>query len=153
MAAGDPISAVKITKEKMRLFPLILGTWNVHKLVDKAGIGKPQRTVLIGSELASYNMKIAALNEIQLRREGGLFEWDTGYTFGVEKKSEECHEAGISFAVKMEFLGKPAGLPKGRYNWIMNMKPPTFAWEKVYYHCQCPCSNHDQSKRREGQIL
>ena len=71
------------------------GVWNVRTLLDCAGTDRPdRRTALIASELARYNIEIAALSETRLAEEGQLSEWSAGYTFfwigrGQDKRREE----------------------------------------------------------------
>ena len=84
-------------------------------LLDRDELNKPQRrTALVASELARYNIDIAALSETRLAGEGELCERGSGYTFFWSGRlPEEKREAGIDFAVKSTLANKLADPPKG----------------------------------------
>ena len=58
---------------------------------------RPQsRTALVGRELDRYKVKIVALSETRLAKEGLLKEVGADYTFFWSgRKKEEWHEAGV----------------------------------------------------------
>ena len=98
----------------------------VRTLLDRNNPDRPQRrTALIASELARYNIDIAALSETRLAGEGVLCERGTAYTFfwggrGPEKR----REAGVGFAVRTTLVGKLAASPKGVNDRLMMMRLP-----------------------------
>ena len=110
----------------MRITPLILGAWNVRTLQDKDGAERPQRrTALVSSELARYNIDIAALSETRLPGEGELCELGAGYTFFWSGRDvDERREAGVGFAIKTALVNKLVGLPKGVNDRLMVLKFP-----------------------------
>ena len=61
----------------------VVASWNVRTPQD-TGFGARRRTALIASELARYDIDIAALDETRLFDEGSLVEIGTDYTFFLE---------------------------------------------------------------------
>ena len=80
-SAGIPFSGRK-QKRKTKVIPLKIGACNVRTLMDSAGSDRPQRrTALVGRELASYGIEIAALIETRFAEIGEIKEVGAGYTF------------------------------------------------------------------------
>ena len=90
----------KLTKK------LKVACWNVRTLLDSAASNRPiRRTAVIASELARYDIDIAALSETRLADEGCLQEVGQGYTFywkGLPADQRRIH--GVGFAVKTSLL-------------------------------------------------
>lgn len=109
-----------------------IAAWNVRTLLDRDVSERPQRrTALIASELARYNIDIAALSETRLAGEGELCERGAGYTFFWNGRGpEERREAGVGFAVKTTLVGKLAGPPKGVSDRLMTMRLPLSRGQK-----------------------
>ena len=106
-----------------KIIPLRIETWNVRTLMDSAGSDRPQRrTALVGRELERYGIQIAAPNENRFADVGEIKEVGAGYTFWSGRKSEERREAGVSFAIKTELVGKLSGLPKGINDRLMTLR-------------------------------
>ena len=76
--------------------------------MDSAGSDRPQRrTALVGRELGRYGIETAALSETRLAEIGEIKEVGACYTFCWSgRKSEERHEAGVGFAIKLYLVGK-----------------------------------------------
>ena len=106
--------------------PLILGTWNVRTLLDRAGTDRPERrTALVARELARYRVQIAALSETRFADEGQLTEVQAGYTFFWSgRKEDERREAGVGFAIKSSLVSKLAAPPKGINDRLMTVRLP-----------------------------
>ena len=74
-------------KQKEKIKPLTLGTWNVRNLLDRKDKRKntdfrpERRTALVSKELSSYNLDVAALSETRLTDKGELEEVASGYPF------------------------------------------------------------------------
>ena len=100
--------------------------------MDNNRTDRPERrTALIASELARYNIDIAALSETRLAGEGELCERGAGYTFFWSGRGpEERREAGVGFAVKISLVSKMVGVPKGVNDRIMTMRLPLTHGEK-----------------------
>ena len=94
--------------------------------MDSATSDRPQRrTALVGRELGRYGVQIAALSETLFADVGEIKELGAGYSFFWSgRKSEERREAGLSFAVKTELVGKLSGLPKGINGALMTLRFP-----------------------------
>lgn len=77
-------------------------SWKVLTLLDRDNSDRPQRrTALIASELARYNIDIAALSETRLAGEGELCKRGASYTFFCCGRGlAERREAGGGFPVK-----------------------------------------------------
>jgi len=120
------------TKKKTRIIPLKLGTWNVRTLLDRDISDRPQRrTALIASELARYNIDIAALSETRFAGEGELCERGSGYTFFWSgRDAEQKRESGVGFAVRTSLVNKLDGLPKGVNDRLMTVRLPLFHGRK-----------------------
>ncbi len=105
---------------------LNIATWNVQTLLDRNESSRPQRrTALIASELARYNIDIAALSETRLAGAGEFCEHGTGYTFFWSGRlPEERREAGVGFAVRTKLVSKLAGPPKGIDDRLMFIRLP-----------------------------
>ena len=104
-AGGDPTSCGRNNKkasQKLRVTPLKLATWNVRTLLDRDDSVRPQRrTALVATDLAKYDIDIAALSETRFSGVGELTERGAGYTFFWSRRGpEERCEAGVGFAVK-----------------------------------------------------
>lgn len=71
-------------------------------LMETFGSKRPERrTVLVGRELARYNVDIAALSETQLADTEKVTEVGTGYTFFWSWRGQEVRcDAGVGFAIK-----------------------------------------------------
>lgn len=84
-----------------------LGSWNVRTLLDRYTTDRPKRrTALIESELARYNIDIAALSETRMAGESELCERGAGYTFFWSGRgAEERRDAGVGFAIKTTLAG------------------------------------------------
>lgn len=106
--------------------PVTFGAWNVRTLMDRAGTDRPERrTALIASELARYNVQIAALSETRLAEEGQLTEQSAGYTFfWIGRGQDERREAGVGFAIKSNLVSKLAAPPKGINDRLMTARLP-----------------------------
>ena len=84
--------------------PLVVASWNVRTL-QVMGLGARRRIALIASELARYNIDIAALSETRLPDEGSLVEMGTGCTFfwsDLPTVARRIH--GVGFAVRTALL-------------------------------------------------
>ena len=103
-----------------------LGAWNVRTLMDRAGTDRPERrTALVASELARYNVHIAALSETRFAEEGQLTEHSAGYTFfWIGRGLDERREAGVGFAIKTNLVSKLAAPPKGINDRLMTVRLP-----------------------------
>ena len=85
---------------------LTIGTWNVRTLLDNPTADRPdRRTALVATELARYNVDVAALCETRFAEEGSLTEKGPGYTFFWSGRSQdERREAGVCFAIKSDLV-------------------------------------------------
>ncbi len=103
-----------------------MATGNVRTLLDRNESSRPQRrTELISSELARYNIDMAALSETRLAGEEEICERGTDYTFFWSRRlPEERREAGVGFAVCTTLVRKLAGPPKGVKDRLMIMRLP-----------------------------
>ena len=62
------------------MIPLTIGTWNVHKLIDRDGSDIPQcRTALVGIELGKCKIAITVVGEAHLAEVGKFKESVTDY--------------------------------------------------------------------------
>ena len=79
---GYPTCGLKKHKinSSIKRRPLVFASWNVRTLHD-TGLGAQRRTALIASELARYNIDIAALCNTRLPDEVTLMEMGTGCKF------------------------------------------------------------------------
>ena len=98
----------------------------MRTLLDRAGTNRPERrTALIASELARYNVQIAALSETRFADEGQLTEQTSGYTFfWIGRGQDERREAGVGFAIKSNLVSKLANPPKGINDRLMTARLP-----------------------------
>ena len=98
----------------------------MRTLLDRAGTYRPERrTALIASELARYNVQIAALSETRLPGEGQLSEQSAGYTFfWIGRGQDERREAGVGFAIKSNMVNKLSAPPKGINDRLMTVRLP-----------------------------
>ena len=80
---------------------------------------------MVATELARYNIDIAALSETRLADVGELRERGSGYTFYWSgRSSEERRESGVGFAIKTALVNKLTDIPKGVNDRLMTMKMP-----------------------------
>ena len=98
----------------------------MRTLLDRAGTNRPERrTALIASELARYNVQIAALSETRFADEGQLTEQSSGFTFfWIGRGQDERREAGVGFAIKSNLVNKLAAPPKGINDRLMTLRLP-----------------------------
>ena len=118
--------AVINSTHRLRKQPMVIGSWNVRTLLDSKSSGRPQRrTALVASELARYNVDIAALSETRLPDSGQLAEAGQGYTFFWSgRRSSERRESGVGFAIKSELASKLAKLPEQISDRLMTLRLP-----------------------------
>ncbi|KAF7246210.1 Craniofacial development protein 2 [Varanus komodoensis] len=128
VAGGDPILCGRTTKlqtkQKSKVTPLTIGTWNVRTLQDNPSADQPERrTALVARELARFNIDIVALCETRLANEGQLTETGGGYTFfWCGRSSDEHRESGVGFVVQNHLVPLLASLPKGVNDRLMTMQ-------------------------------
>ena len=92
---------------KINYKDLNIASWNVQTLLnDTCTFGR--RTAIIGTELAKYNIDIAALSETRIAgKDQVIEEKGAGYTFFTTGKPEgETRMAGTGFAIKNCLLSK-----------------------------------------------
>ena len=94
--------------------------------MDRAGSDRPQRrTALVGRELGSYGIEIAALSETRFAEIGEIKEVGPGFTFFWSgRKTEERRAAEVGFAIKSDLVGKLTGLPNGINDRLMTLRLP-----------------------------
>ena len=131
--------------------PLKLATWNVRTLLDRDDSVRPQRrTALVATELARYDIDIAALSETRFSGEGELTERGAGYTFFWSGRGpEERREAGVGFAVKSSLVSKLTSPPNGVNDRLMTMRLPLSHGQKfaTLVSCYAPTmTNPDEVK-------
>nr|XP_014348724.1 PREDICTED: craniofacial development protein 2-like [Latimeria chalumnae] len=104
----------------------MLGAWNIHTLMDKDNVPRPERrTALIARELAHYNIDIAALSETRLAGEGSTEERGDGYTFFWKGKAEsEGRIHGVGLTIKTSLLKRLPDLPIGLNECLMTLRFP-----------------------------
>ena len=92
--------------------------------MDSAGSDRPpRRTALVGRELGRCGIEIAALSETRFAEIGEIKEVGAGYTFFWSgRKTDKRREAGVSFAIKSDLVGKLTGLPNGINDRLMTLR-------------------------------
>ncbi|VDM03237.1 unnamed protein product [Schistocephalus solidus] len=98
-----------------RVSPLTPAAWNVRSLLENRRSNRPERrTALVARELARYKVDIAALSETRFYEQGQLEEVGPGYTFFWSGRPKaERRDAGVSFAIRNEIMGRLPRLPQG----------------------------------------
>ena len=113
--------------KRTRRQAMVIGSWNVRTLLDTKNLSdRPERrTALVASELARYNVDVAALSETRLPETGQLTEPGQGYTFFWSgRQSSERREAGVGFAIKSELARKLVKLPECISDRLMTLRLP-----------------------------
>ena len=94
--------------------------------MDAANSNLPRRrTALVASELARYNIDIAALSETRLPDNGTLIEEGEGYTFfwqGLPSEENRIH--GVGFAIRSPLLKGIPSTPIGISERLMTWRVP-----------------------------
>ncbi|GFS03562.1 endonuclease/Exonuclease/phosphatase family [Elysia marginata] len=126
-AGGNPITAVKTTRrKKIKLAPINFGAWNVRTLLNNAQANRPERRtalVLVGRELARYNVDTTALSVTRFAEDGQLRKLPAVYTFCWSGRAkEDRREAGVGFAVKNALVSKLTSLRTGVNDRLMTLK-------------------------------
>ena len=103
---------------------LTIAQWNVRTLIDREAADRPERrTALVATELAKYNIDIAALCETMFS-ESDSFN-DLEYSFFWSGKPEgERREAGVGLAIKKDIVTKLTEMPRPVSDRIMTMRLP-----------------------------
>nr|VZI52094.1 unnamed protein product [Spirometra erinaceieuropaei] len=91
-----------------------------------AGSNRPERrTALVARELARYKVDIAALSETRFSEQGQLEEVAAGYTFFWSGRPRaERRNAGVSFAIRNDIVGRLPCLPQGINDRLMSLRLP-----------------------------
>ena len=105
---------------------IILRTWNVRTLLNRAITSRPERgTVLVTRELQRYWVDIAALNETRIADEGSLREEGGDYTiFWKGKPQAEDWIHSVGFAIRTALLRSMPVLPVGINERLMKLCIP-----------------------------
>ena len=103
---------------------LVVGAWNVRKLLDRFGIDRPEkRTVLEGKELSRYNVDLTALSATRLADQGQLTETSCGYTFcWIGRPAHQLRTAGVGYAISNSVPPKLENLQKGINERLMTLR-------------------------------
>ena len=111
-------------KRRRRRHLLTIAQWNVRTLLGQEGTDRPERhPALVATELAKYNINIAALCETRFSESGSLN--DLEYSFFWSGKPEgERREAGVGFAIKKDIITKLTEMPRPVSDRIMTMRLP-----------------------------
>ena len=114
MADWSPNSAVESNIMK-------LGSWNVQTLMDSDT--HPERMmVIVGHELAKYDVAIADLSETRRADTRSLKEVGASYTFywcGKLENEQRIH--GVGFAIRNDIASGLSSVPKGFSEQIMTL--------------------------------
>nr|VZI42019.1 unnamed protein product [Spirometra erinaceieuropaei] len=109
-----------------RVSPLTLAAWNVRSLLDNPRSNRPERrTALVARGLARYKVNITALSETRFSEQGQLEEVGAGYTFFWSGRPKaERRDAGVSFAIRTDIVGRLTSLPQGINDRLMSIRLP-----------------------------
>ncbi|BHF67914.1 hypothetical protein SprV_0301094300 [Sparganum proliferum] len=115
-----------LQKKTGRLSPLTLAAWNVRSLLDNPRSNQPgRRTALVDRELARYKVDIAALSETRFSEQGHLEEVGAGNTFFWSGRPRaERRDAGVTFAIRKDIVGRLSCLPQGINDRLMSVRLP-----------------------------
>nr|VZI21047.1 unnamed protein product [Spirometra erinaceieuropaei] len=113
-----------------RVSPLTLAEWNVRSLLDNPRSTRPERTALVPRELAHYKVDIAELRETRFYEQGQLEKVGAGYTFFWSgRRRPERRDAGVTFAILNDIVGRLASLPQGINDHLMNLRLPLLGYK------------------------
>ena len=103
---------------------MTIAQWKVRTLLDREAADRPERcTALKATELAKYNIYIAALCETRFSESGSLN--DLEYSFFWSGKPEgERKAAGVGFAVKKDIVTMLTEMPRPVSDNIVTMRLP-----------------------------
>nr|VZI32969.1 unnamed protein product [Spirometra erinaceieuropaei] len=109
-----------------RVSPLTLAARNVRSLLDNPRSNRPERrTALVARELACYKVHIAALSETRFSEQGQLEKVGAGYTFFWSGRPRaERRDAGVTFAIRNDIVGRLPCLPQGINDRLMSLRLP-----------------------------
>ncbi|VDM05793.1 unnamed protein product [Schistocephalus solidus] len=80
---------------------------------------------LVARELARYKVDIAALSETRFSEQGQLEEVGAGYTFFRSGRPKaERRDAGVTFAIRNDIVGRLPCLPQGINDRLMSLRLP-----------------------------
>nr|VZI37402.1 unnamed protein product [Spirometra erinaceieuropaei] len=98
---------------------------------DNPGGNQPERsTALMAWELAHYKVDIAALSETRFSEQGQLEEMGAGYTFFWRGRPRaKRREAGVTFAIRNDIVGRLPCLPRGISDRLMSLRFPLWGGE------------------------
>ncbi|BHF76369.1 hypothetical protein SprV_0501946700 [Sparganum proliferum] len=93
---------------------------------DNPRSNRPERrTALVARELARYKVDIAALSETRFSEQGQLEEVGAGYTsFSSGRPRTERRDAGVTFAIRNDIVGRLPCLPQGINDRLMSLRLP-----------------------------
>ncbi|BHF84117.1 hypothetical protein SprV_0902726700 [Sparganum proliferum] len=105
--------------------PLTLAAWNVCSLLDNLRSNPPEpRTALVSRELARYKVDIGALSETRFPEQGQLEEVGAGCIFFWSGSPRaERRDAGVTFAIRNDIVGRLPCLPQGTNDRLMSLRP------------------------------
>nr|VZI05407.1 unnamed protein product [Spirometra erinaceieuropaei] len=89
-----------------------------------------RRTARVALELARYKVDIAALSETRFSEQGQLEEVGAGYTFFWSGRPRaERWDAGFTFAIRNDIVGRLLCLPQGINDRLMSLRLPLWVGE------------------------
>nr|VZI14973.1 unnamed protein product [Spirometra erinaceieuropaei] len=105
--------------------PFTLTARNVRSLLDDPKSNRPERrTALVARELARNKVDIAALRETVFTEQSQLEDLGADYTFWSGRPKAERRDAGVSFALWNDIVGRLPCLPQAIDGRLMSLRLP-----------------------------